>query len=145
MLILIVCGNRDATYNAVLFTLSGADLLLGKRLAELPLLSVCGLRFSEMTAFSSLTRDVSSWVRPSCFLFGFKSRRGMREMSGCVNSSSLMVFAGVHHNLRGNSWANSITSRSFIFNPRLQHRKNSSLPYWNYFELQWLFSQQECN
>lgn len=71
-------GNTDTTYNVVLFTLSGADLLLWKLLAALPLLSVCGLRFPEMTAFSSLTRDLSSWAGLSCCLFGFKSQRRKR-------------------------------------------------------------------
>lgn len=134
-LILTVCGNRDTTYSVVLFTLPGADLLLWKLLAVPPLLSVCGLWFSETTAFSSLTRDLSCWVGLSCCLFGFRSQSSIRKTLNCVNSGSdLLVFAGVQRRLKSNICANSI--RCFIFNSTLRHKTNISLLYGNYFAMQ---------
>lgn len=68
------------TYNAVLCTLSGADLLLWKLLPA-ALLSVCGLWFSEITSRSSLTRDLSSPMGLSCCFFDFSNQRRTETMS----------------------------------------------------------------
>lgn len=66
------------TYNAVLCTLSGADLLLWK-LLPVVLLSVCGPGFSKIPPRRILSRDLSSQVGlSSCFL-DFSSQKDVHD------------------------------------------------------------------
>lgn len=75
-------GTEAKTYNVGLCALSGADLLLQK-LPPIALLTLCGLRFSESTSRSSLTRDLSSWVVQSGCLLGFREKNRDSGLCRC--------------------------------------------------------------
>lgn len=66
------------TYNAVLCTLSGADLLLWK-LLPVVLLSVCGPGFSKIPPLRILSRDLSSQVGLSSCLLDFSSQKDVHD------------------------------------------------------------------